>query len=89
MIIIIIIIIIDSVDLLHSDLHKTSLSRIGLYIDSPKWLKNKKMAINPKNNDDKCFQYAIAAALKYEQIEKDPRIISKIKPSIVSIIGEK
>ena len=62
---IIIIIIIDSVDLLHSDLHKTSLSRIGLYIDSPKWLKNKKMTINPQNNDDKCFQYAIAAALKY------------------------
>ena len=71
--IIIIIIIIDSVDLLHS----------------AKWLKNKKMTINPQNNDDKCFQYAIAAALKYEQIEKDPRIISKIKPSIVSIIGEK
>ena len=86
---IIINIIIDSVDSLHSDLHKTSLSRIGLYIDSPKWLKNKKMTINPQNNDDKCFQYAIAAALKYEQIEKDPRIISKIKPSIVSIIGEK
>ena len=26
------------------------------YIDSPKWLKNKKATINPKNNDDKCFQ---------------------------------
>ena len=38
----------DSVDLLHYKCHKTSLNRGGLYIDSPKWLKNKKATINPK-----------------------------------------
>ena len=32
----------DSVDLLHYNLHKISLNRGGLYIDSPKWLENKK-----------------------------------------------
>ena len=52
------------------------------YIHSPKWLKNKNTTINPKNNDDKCFQYALTVALSYEQIKKDPERISKIKPFI-------
>ena len=40
----------DSVDLLYYHLQKTSLKRIGSSdIDSPKWLKNKKLTINPKN----------------------------------------
>ena len=38
--------------------------------------------INPKNNDDKCFQYALTVALNYEQIKKDPERILKIKPFI-------
>ena len=72
----------DSVDLLHYDLHKLSLNRGGSYIDSPKWLKNKKATINPKNNDDKCFQYAITAALSYKQIKSHAERISNIKPFI-------
>ena len=72
----------DSVDSLYYNLNKISLSRGGSYIDSPKWLKNKKATINPKNNDDKCFQYALTVASNYEQIKKDPQVISKIKPFI-------
>ena len=45
----------DSVDLLHYNLPKISLNKGGSYIDSPKWLKIKKVTINPKNDDDKCF----------------------------------
>ena len=71
----------DSVDSLYYNLNKISLSRGGSYIDSPKWLK-KKATINPKDNDDKCFQYALTVALNYEQIKKDPQRISKIKPFI-------
>ena len=56
-----------------------SLSRGGSYIDSPKWLKNKKTTINPKNNDDKCFQYALTVALNYEQTKDHPERISNIK----------
>ena len=62
----------DSVDALYYDPNKVCLSRGGSYIDSPKWLKNKKPTINPKNNDDKCFQYAVTVALKYEQIKSHP-----------------
>ena len=58
----------DSVDALYYNFNKTSLSRGGSYIDSSEWLKNKKATINPKNNDEKCFQYAITVALNYEQI---------------------
>ena len=32
----------DSIDVLYYNLNKVSLSRGGSYIDSPKWLKNKK-----------------------------------------------
>ena len=45
-------------------------------------MAKKKATINPKDNDDKCFQYALTVALNYEQIKKDPQRISKIKPFI-------
>ena len=39
-----------------------------LHIDSPKWIKNKKTAINPINKkDDKCFQYAVTVALNHKE----------------------
>ena len=62
----------DSVDVL-CYLNKVSLSRGGSYIDSPKWLKNKKATTNQKNNDGKYFQYALTVALNYEKIKKDPQ----------------
>ena len=36
----------DGVDMLYYNLNKVSLSRAGSYIDSPKWLKNKKATLN-------------------------------------------
>ena len=39
----------DSVHLLYYHLHKTSSRRGKSYIKSPKWLKNKRETINPKN----------------------------------------
>ena len=41
--------------------------------------KNKKATINPKNIDDKCFQYAITVALNFEQIKSHLERISNIK----------
>ena len=49
----------DGVNFLYYDFNKKTINRGGSYIDSPKWLKDKKSTINPKNNDDKCFQYAL------------------------------
>ena len=40
----------------------------GSYIDSLDWIKSKKATINPINKkDNKCFQYAVAVALNYEE----------------------
>ena len=73
----------DSVDLLYYQLQKTSLSRKGSsYIDSPERLKNKKATINPKNNDDNCFQYAFTAVLNCQYIESHPEKVSYLKPFI-------
>ena len=52
----------DSIDLLYYHLQKIGLKRGGSYIDSAEWLKNRKATINPKNNDDNCFQYALTVA---------------------------
>ena len=38
----------DGVNFLYYDFNKISISRGGSYIDSPKWLKDKKSTINPK-----------------------------------------
>ena len=45
--------------------------------------KNKGVTINPKNTkDNNCFQYAIIAALNYQNIDHHPERISKLKPFI-------
>ena len=44
--------------------------------------KRKKAAINPKNEDDKCFQDAATVALNHEEIKREPQRISQIKPFI-------
>ena len=72
----------DGVNFLYYDFNKTSIYRDGSYIDSPKWLKDKKSTINPRDNDHKCFQYAVTLVLNLNRINKHPQIISKIKPFI-------
>ena len=72
----------DSVDLLCYHLQKIGLKRGASYIDSPGWLENKKATINPKNDDDNCFQYVLTVALNHKQIKSHPERILKIKPFI-------
>ena len=72
----------DGVNFLYYDFNEISLNRGGSYIDSPKWLKDKKSTTNPKNNDDKCFQYAVTLALNLDNIDNHPDRMSKIKPFI-------
>ena len=72
----------DGVNLLYYDFNKISLNRGGSYIEPAKWIKDKRSIINPKNNDYKCFQYAITVALNHDKINRNPLRISKIKPFI-------
>ena len=72
----------ESVDLLSYSFHKISLKRGKSYIKSPEWVINKRATINPKNKDNKCFQYSITVALNHQNIESHPERISNIKPFI-------
>ena len=72
----------ESVDLLAYHIHKTNLKRGKSQIKSPEWILNKKATIDPKNKDNKCFQYAVTVALNHQKIGKHPERISNIKPFI-------
>ena len=56
----------DRIDLLHYKLDKIGLNPGGSCIGSPEWLKNERATVNSKNNDDKCFRYAVTFALNRE-----------------------
>ena len=72
----------DYVESLNYIFHKIDLKRGGSYTEAPEWIKNKKAAINPKNKDDKCFQYAVTIVLNYDRIENHPERVSKVKPFV-------
>ena len=72
----------NGINYLFYDLNRVSISKGGSYIESPKWLKDKKCTVNQTNNDNKCFQYATTLALNFNKIDKHPQRISRIKPFI-------
>ena len=72
----------NGINYLYYDLNRITISKGGSYIESPKWLKDKKCTVNQKNNDNKCFQYAATLALNFNDIDRNPQRISKIKPFI-------
>ena len=69
----------DGIHLLYYDFKKISLNRGESYIESAKWIKDKKSTINLKNNDYKCFQYTVIVAFNRDKIKKGPQRVSKIK----------
>ena len=72
---------------MHYKCHEVNFKRGGSYIDSPDQIEIKKPTINPKNEDDKCFQYVATVALNYEKINWNPERVSNIKPLIKNITG--
>ena len=76
------------VQLLYFKCHQISPNRGGSYKDSPDWIKNKKVTINPINKkDNKSFQYAVTVTLNYEETGKNPERITKVKP-FINMIGK-
>ena len=49
----------ESVDVWDIYFHNIKLKRGKSYIQSPEWILNKRAKINPKNKDNKCFQYSV------------------------------
>ena len=65
----------ESVLLLSYHIHKTRLKRGNSYIKSPGWVASKKAIINPKNVDNRCFEYSIVVALRHYEIKNYPERI--------------
>ena len=73
----------DYVQLLYYKCCKINPNHGRSYIDTPDWIKSKKVTINPiKKKDNNCFQYPVTVALNHEETKKDPQRITKIKPFI-------
>ena len=73
----------DYAHLLYYKCHRTNFNHGGSYVDYPDWIKSKKATISHINiKDNKCFQYAVTVPLNYEEIKKDPKRITKVKPFI-------
>ena len=73
----------NGINYLYYDLNRITISKGGSYIESPKWLKDKKCIVNQKNNDNKCFQYAATLTLNFDDIKK----YQKLNPLLIIIIG--
>ena len=68
----------ESVEECNIHFHKIDLRRGASFIDTPEWLKHKKVTINPENvNYVYCFVYAAAIALYHSELRKNPGGISK------------
>ena len=61
------------------NIHQLDLTRGSSYLPLPDWLARKKAIINPKNEDQECFKWAVIAASRWEEINNDPERISKLK----------
>ena len=61
------------------DFHRLNLTRGSSYIPLPDWLAKKKAIINPKNSDMECFKWAVIAAMRWEEIDRDHQRITKLK----------
>ena len=60
----------DCVHLFYYKCHKEISNRGRSYIDSPDWIKSKKVTINTINRKaEKCFQYPVTVALNHKTIE--------------------
>ena len=60
------------------DFHQLNLTRGLSYLPLPKWLAHKKAIINPHNEDQECFEWAVIVALRWEEIDSHPERISKL-----------
>ena len=59
--------------------HRLNLARGNSHLLLPGWLARKKAIINPQNNDEECFKWAVIAALRWTDIKSHPERISNLR----------
>ena len=69
----------DEVLYIDVNFHQLNLMRGSSYLSLPVWLTKKKAIMNPCNEDQECFKWAVIAAWRWEDIDSHPERISKLK----------
>ena len=72
----------DEVLFLDVSFHQLNLTRDSSYLPLLSWIAKKKAVINPKNEDDKHFKWAVTATLHHKEIKSHPERLSNIKQYI-------
>ena len=66
----------DEVLFLDVNFHRLNLTRGSSYLLLPDWIEKKKAIINPQNDDEECFKWAVIAALEWTDIKPHPECVS-------------
>ena len=69
----------DEVLFLDINFHQLNLTRGSSYLPLPDWLARKKAIINPQNDDEECFKWAVIAALRWTDIKFNPERVSNLR----------
>ena len=70
----------DEVLYLDINFHWLNLTRGSSYLPLSPWLAKKKVIINPNDDDNKCFKWAVIAGLEFPNIKSNPeRILNLTK----------
>ena len=67
----------DEVLHLDTNFYQLNLNRGSSYLPLPDWLVKKKVIINPHNEDEECFKWAVIAAENVGM--KDPQRVSNLR----------
>ena len=63
---------------LNINFHRLNLTRGSSYLPLPDWIEKKKAMINPQNDDEECFNWAVIAALEWTEINSHPERVSNL-----------
>ena len=55
--------------------HRLKLTRGGSYLPLLEFIRNKKAVINPQNEDNDCFKWAVISSLHNSEIKSNPNVI--------------
>ena len=69
----------DEVLFLDVNFHWLNLMRGNSYLSLPDWLARKKAIINPQNDDEECFKWAVITALEWTNIKCHPERMSNLR----------
>ena len=69
----------DEVLFLNINFHRLNLTRGSSYLPLPDWIEKKEAIINPQNDDEECFKWAVIAALEWTEINSHLELVSNLR----------